>query len=98
VTTGISYRKTTATDVNAIWRVRAASIRVLCKSHYGEEIAEAWASVRVDFADVNCGREFFVAEDGGTIVGFGFLGEQNESVEARLSNRSRNDVASPGWV
>jgi len=83
VTNVISYRKAAIADKDAIWRVRSASIRGLCKGHYGEELAERWASVRppADFADVICERKFIVAEYGGVIVGFGFLADQMGTLE-----------------
>jgi putative acetyltransferase len=84
VNTTIIYRKATAGDQDAVWQVRTASIRSLCKSHYGEKVAEAWAKVAPpdNFADVICGHDFFVAECEGAVVGFGFMNRQTAELEA----------------
>ena len=84
MTTSISCRKATAADQDAVWQVRTASIRGLCKGHYAETEAEVWASTPIpnDFADVIRLREFIVAEHDRTIVGFGFLNQQTGELEA----------------
>jgi GNAT superfamily N-acetyltransferase len=82
--TSIACRKATIEDQPAIWRVRTASIRTLCRSHYGEEQTEAWANVPPpeDFAEVICARDLLVAEVDGTIVGVGFINRQAAVLEA----------------
>lgn len=82
--TAFSYRKAKSADQAAIWQVRAASIRGLCKSHYAENQTESWARVPVpdDFAAVIRDREFVVAESDGSIVGFGFLSQNMGDLDA----------------
>lgn len=79
-----SCRKATVADLDAIWRVRTAAIRALCKGYYSKTDTEAWASAPLppDFADVISGRDFLVAECAGRIVGFGFINRQDAELEA----------------
>jgi GNAT superfamily N-acetyltransferase len=82
--TAILCRGATTEDQNAIWQVRTASIKGLCKSHYGEKETEAWANASVpdDFAAVICGGDFLIAECDGIVVGFGFINRQTAEVKA----------------
>ena len=82
----IDIRKATPADREAIWQVRTAAIRGLCKSHYGEELVEAWARVPPpgDFVEVIRERDFLVAECSDEIVGFGFINRQSAQLEAIL--------------
>lgn len=80
----IQIRKATPADEHPIWRVRTASIRALCMSHYGDELVEAWASAPPpeNFADVIRERDFLVAQCSGEIVGFGFINRPSAQLEA----------------
>src|SRR5690348_5817521 len=80
----INYRNATPADLEAIWRVRSASIRGLCKSDYGDTEAEAWAKAQPpdNFSDVILERDFVVAEGDGEILGFAFMDRHRGEVEA----------------
>jgi putative acetyltransferase len=72
----MKVREATASDVEAIRTVHAASIRELGTAAYDAEQVAAWASgvetatyADIDSADVS----FVVAEDEGTLLGFGSL-------------------------
>ncbi|HWB14244.1 MAG TPA: GNAT family N-acetyltransferase [Pirellulales bacterium] len=84
VNTPVVCRKATPHERHAIWNVRTASIKALCKSHYGEETAEAWANVPPpdDFEDVIRSHDFLVAENDTVLVGFGFLNQRTATLEA----------------
>lgn len=84
MSTAIQIRKATEADEDATWRARTASIRCLCTSHYGEQLAEAWASAPRpdDFVAIIQDRDFLVAEFKSGIVGFGFIHRQHAEMEA----------------
>lgn len=80
----IVYRKATPDDQPAIWAVRTASIRALCRKHYDPTQTEAWANAPPpnDFSEVIRTRSFLVAECDGSIVAFGFLNRQTSELDA----------------
>jgi GNAT superfamily N-acetyltransferase len=79
-----AVRKARLEDSEAIWRVHTSAIREIARSHYTPEEIEAWAWPRRPEHYVEPIRrlEFYVAEDGGVIVGFGTLNSASSEVEA----------------
>ena len=79
-----SVRRARQEDSEAIVRMHVASIRELCRTHYRPEEIEAWAAPRgINFYFKAIERkEFYVAEEGGEIVGFGTLNLAGGEVEA----------------
>jgi putative acetyltransferase len=79
-----SVRRARREDDGAISRMHVASIRELCCAHYRPEEIEAWAAPRgIDFYVKAIERkEFYVAEDGGEVIGFGTLNVEGGEVEA----------------
>jgi N-acetylglutamate synthase-like GNAT family acetyltransferase len=79
-----SVRRARKEDDEAIRRMHVASIRELCRAHYRPEEIEAWAAPRgINFyVKAIEGKEFYVAEDGGEIIGFGTLNLEGGEVEA----------------
>ncbi len=71
-------------EADAVWKVRTAAIRELCRSHYNQQDIDAWASAPMpeDFAQTMANTDFFLAESDGEIVGFGFLNPAESKVEA----------------
>jgi putative acetyltransferase len=79
-----SVRRARREDDAAIGRMHVASIRELCRAHYRLEEIEAWSAPRgIDFyvAAIEA-KEFYVAEEGGEIIGFGTLNPAGGEVEA----------------
>lgn len=78
-----SIRRATPEDCEAIWRVHTRAIREIAGSHYTAEEIEAWAGPREPdhYAGPIRDKEFFVAEEGGAVIGFGTLAREGE-VEA----------------
>lgn len=79
-----SVRRARREDDGAIGRMHVASIRELCRAHYRPEEIEAWAAPRgINFyVEAIERKEFYVAEDGGEIIGFGTLNLKGREVEA----------------
>lgn len=79
-----TIRRAQKTDGKGIWHVHTQAIRETCKSHYAPEEIEAWAGrlQPSSYQMVIQSRELFVAEDNGTIVGFGQLYLPSGEVEA----------------
>jgi GNAT superfamily N-acetyltransferase len=79
-----SVRRARPEDSEAIGRMHVASIRGLCSGHYSADEIEAWAAPRaVDFYVKAIERkEFYVAEEGASVIGFGTLNQTNGEVEA----------------
>jgi GNAT superfamily N-acetyltransferase len=80
----VKVRPATPDDADSIWRVHGESIRALCRDRYPPEEIDAWIAVRnpESYRVALRSRELFVADDGGTIVGFGQLDPENGEVEA----------------
>ena len=80
----VNVRPATRADADSIWRVHGDSIRALCRDRYRPEEIAAWIAVRnpESYRVALQSRELFVAEDGGTIVGFGQLDPAKGEVEA----------------
>ena len=79
-----NVRRARPEDSEAIGRMHVASIRELCGGHYSAEKIEAWARPRKSEFYVKAieGKEFYVAEEGAEIIGFGTLNQTNGEVEA----------------
>lgn len=76
-------RRATQGDKEAVWRVHGSAIRGTCASHYSREVIEAWAGrLRPErYAEAIGLYEFFVAEEGGVVVGFGELGQDDGEIQ-----------------
>ena len=80
----LRIRKATNNDRPAIWRVHTDSVRQICASHYSPHEIKAWVDVLTPdtYIDVIRTREFIVAEEQNTIVGFGQINLSNGEIEA----------------
>jgi putative acetyltransferase len=79
-----SVRRARREDDEAIGRMHVASIRELCRTHYSPGEIEGWAAPRgIDFyVKAIEGKEFYVAEGEGEIIGFATLNLAGGEVEA----------------
>lgn len=79
-----SVRRARPEDSEAVGRMHVASIRELCGGHYGADEIEAWARPRQPEFYVAAieSKEFYVAEEGAEIIGFGTLNQADGEVEA----------------
>ncbi|HYP02727.1 MAG TPA: GNAT family N-acetyltransferase [Pyrinomonadaceae bacterium] len=79
-----SVRRARPEDSEAVGRMHVASIRELCGGHYGADKIEAWARPRQPEFYVAAieSKEFYVAEEGAEIIGFGTLNQADGEVEA----------------
>lgn len=70
-------------DREAIWRVHGSAIRGTCAGHYSREVVETWAGrLRPEkYAEAIDRYDFFVAEEGGVVVGFGELGREAGEIQ-----------------
>ncbi|MBE9167031.1 GNAT family N-acetyltransferase [Pleurocapsales cyanobacterium LEGE 06147] len=77
-------RRAKQEDKESIWQVHTEAIRELCKSHYTQQQIQAWTSFLnpKNYREVIETKEFFVAEDDKSIVGFGQLDSETGEVEA----------------
>ena len=80
----LTIRKALEEDADAVGRVHRSAIRELCRGHYTGEQIEAWTSPRPPghFEKVIREKEFYVAEEGGEVVGFGSLNLEAGEVDA----------------
>jgi len=64
--------------------VHAAAVTGIRTAHYTPDEIQAWAVPRdpESYEELIRSREFFVAEEGGVIVGFGVLNQESAEVEA----------------
>lgn len=83
-TGSVTFRPATPADVPAVWQVRTESIRSLCSGYYSAGDIEAWAGAPMPdgFAELVHTRDFLVAEQHRSVVGFGFLHRQAAELEA----------------
>ena len=74
----VTIRPARPDDADALLAVHVASIRGVCASHYTAAQIEAWAAPKraEDYKTAMASGTLLVAEDGGTIVGFGDCGHQ----------------------
>lgn len=79
----ITIRRARQEDREAIWRVHGSAIRGTCAGHYSREVVETWAGrLRPEkYAEAIDRYDFFVAEEGGVVVGFGELGREAGEVQ-----------------
>lgn len=80
----MTIRRAREEDADAVGRVHRSAIRELCRTHYTDEQIEAWSGPRPPgrFEKAIREREFYVAEEGGEVVGFGNLNPEACEVEA----------------
>ena len=78
-----TIRRARQEDKEAIWRVHGRAIRGTCAGHYPAEVIELWAGrLRPEkYAGAIDKYEFFVAEEGGVVVGFGELGPEAGAIQ-----------------
>ena len=70
-----TIRKARQEDKEAIWRVHVKAISETCASHYSQDVIRIWAG-RLQpekYEDAIRRNEFFVADENGSVVGFGEL-------------------------
>jgi putative acetyltransferase len=79
----LTIRRARQEDKEAIWRVHGGAIRDSCAGHYPREVIEMWAGrLRAEkYAEAIDRCEFFVAEEGGVVVGFGELGPEAGAIQ-----------------
>ena len=79
----VGIRRARESELEVLWSVRTEAIRGGCAAHYSPELVRAWAAVAVPdgFASALRNDEFFVAEQGGSVRGFGFLNARSREVE-----------------
>jgi len=81
---GITIRRARQEDRGAIWHVHTRAIREVCKSHYSDRDLQVWT----DFLKPGRYEEpirkgpFYVAVEGGSIIGFGSLNQKSGEIEA----------------
>ena len=80
----VTVRRARPEDGEEIGRVHRDSIRGLCGGHYAPEKIEVWARPRPPghYERAILGKDFYVAEESGEIVGFGVLDAETREVEA----------------
>ena len=71
----LTVRRAVQEDREAVWRVHVRAVRETCAGHYPPEVISAWAGrLRPEkYEEAIRGGEFFVAEEGGAVVGFAEL-------------------------
>ena len=80
----LKIRRAGQEDCYSIGNVHAAAVRGIRTTLYTPEEIQAWAVPRnpSSYEESISSKEFFVAEDGGAIVGFGVLNQEIVEVEA----------------
>jgi N-acetylglutamate synthase-like GNAT family acetyltransferase len=80
----VTIRRAREEDADAVGRVHRSSIRELCRGHYTAEQIAAWSPPRPPghYEKAIREKEFYVAEEGGRVVGFGALNVGSGEVEA----------------
>jgi GNAT superfamily N-acetyltransferase len=81
---GITIRRARQGDKGALWHIHTRAIREVCKSHYSERELKIWTDVlkpaRYEKPIKN--GPFYVAVEGGSIIGFGNLNQKSGEIEA----------------
>jgi putative acetyltransferase len=79
----LTIRRATQEDKEAVWRVHGSAIRGTCAGHYSQEVIQIWAGrLRPEkYAEAIDRNDFFVAEEGGVVVGFGELGREEGAIQ-----------------
>lgn len=80
----IKIRKAREEDCHSIGSVHSAAVRGISTALYTPEEIQAWAVPRkpASYEESIGSKEFFVAEDGDAIVGFGVLNQKTAEIEA----------------
>ena len=80
----LKIRRARQEDCSSIGSVHAAAVRGIRTALYTPEEIQAWAVPRnpESYEESIRSKEFFVAEDGGAIFGFGVLNQESAEVEA----------------
>jgi len=80
----ITIRRAKQEDRGAIWHVHTRAIREVCKSHYSERELQIWTEVLKPDRYTEQIRKgpFYVAVEGGSIIGFGNLNQKSGEIEA----------------
>ena len=80
----LSIRRARQEDCHSIVRVHAAAVRGIRTALYTPEEIQAWAIPKKpeSYEESINSNEFFVAEEGDIIVGFGVLNQESAEVEA----------------
>ena len=78
-----TIRKAKQEDKEPIWHVHVKAIRETCVSHYSQEVTRIWAErLRPEkYEEAIRSNEFFVAEENGTVVGFGELDQAGGEIQ-----------------
>lgn len=79
----LTIRRARQEDKEAVWRVHGRAIREACAGHYPPEVIDIWAGrLRPEkYAEAIDRYDFFVAEEGGAVVGFGELGREAGEIQ-----------------
>lgn len=80
----LKIRRARQEDCHSIGKVHSAAVKGIRTAQYTPEEIQAWAVPRdpASYEDSIRAKEFFVAEDGDAIVGFGVLNQLIAEVEA----------------
>ena len=80
----LEIRRARQEDCHSIGSVHSAAVSGIPPTLYTPEEIQAWAVPRqpASYEEAIRTKEFFVAEDGGTIVGFGVLNQESGEIEA----------------
>lgn len=80
----LNLRRARREDCQTIASVHAAAVGAIRTALYTPEEIRAWAVPKQPeaYEESIAGKEFFVAEEGGAIVGFGVLNQESAEVEA----------------
>lgn len=80
----LKIRRARQEDCHSIGTVHAAAVKGIRTDLYTPEEIQAWAAPKQpeSYEESIRSKEFFVAEDGGAIVGFGVLNQELAEVEA----------------
>ena len=79
-----TVRRAREEDSEGVWRVHVRAVRGIANSYYMPEEIEAWASPRKPehYIESIRNKEFYVAEEGGAVIGFGTLNHIENEIEA----------------
>lgn len=78
------FRFARASDAAVVWAVRTQAIRIKCSSHYPADVIESWAAAAMPstFGALLENEYFFVAKQGGRIVGYAGLKSAEQEIDA----------------
>ncbi|MEJ2363525.1 MAG: GNAT family N-acetyltransferase [Deltaproteobacteria bacterium] len=81
---GITIRRARQEDKGALWHIHTRAIREVCKSHYSERELQIWTDVLrpARYQEPIKKGPFYVAIEGGSIIGFGNLNQKSGEIEA----------------